>query len=118
MDCKIFACVFGQPIEVDQDQNIGLSGQKVSHVLRTSGGFFEKTFSICTPAFCTYQIFFRGFTFARPAARPTHDDGRPPTMPLSSTVTAMKTKAAAILSRGLTAAFVFILPRVTLVGTE
>ena len=33
-------------------------------------------------------------------------------MPLSSTVTAMKTKAAAILSRGLTAAFVFMLPRV------
>ena len=30
MDCKIFACVFGQPIEVDQDQNIGLRGQTLA----------------------------------------------------------------------------------------
>ena len=31
LDCKCFACVFGQPIEVDQDQNIGLSGQILAY---------------------------------------------------------------------------------------
>ena len=70
---------------------------------------FSKNIFDMYAGFLYVPNFFSGFYFC---ARPTHDDGRPPTMPLSSTVTAMKTKAAAILSCGLAAAFIFMLSRV------
>ena len=85
-----------------------MRSKTVSHLFKRLEVFDENLYDTYVAVFVRTYINFFGVFLLRPIARPTQDDGRPPTMLLSSTFATMKTQAAASLSLGLAAAFIFM----------